>query len=86
MAWAAFLKCRSKGRKKAVTSSKVRLPSYVRRLDDLIETPLRPDGPGVGSAEARVPKQPQVSSEEPLILNGLGGTTGVGCTSLVVSH
>jgi len=39
-----------------VTSSKVRLPSYVGGLDDLTEKTRLPESPGVGSAEVRVPK------------------------------
>jgi len=61
-----------------VTSSKVYLPSYVRRLDDLTEKSWLPDGPVVGSAE-------------PQILNGPGGSrevfgATVTCTCLVISH
>jgi len=58
MAWAAFLKCHSKAKRKAVTLSKVRLPSYVERLDDLPEKPWLPAKPGVGSAEPRIPNGP----------------------------
>jgi len=72
MAWAAFLKCRSNAKAKAVTSSRVRLPSYVGRLDDLTEKPRLPDEPGVGSAEPQIPNSPEVSSEEPRIPNRPG--------------
>jgi len=91
MAWASFLKCRSKGNRKAVTSSMVRLPSHVRRLDDLTEKPPLPDEPGVGSAEPRIPNWPEVGSEEPGIMNRPRGGwevfgAGVACTWLVVSR
>jgi hypothetical protein len=74
-----------------VTSSKVRLPSYVGRLDDLTEMPRLPDKPGVGLVEPRIPNRPEVSSEEPQIPNRLGGGwevfgAGVACTWFVVSR
>jgi len=91
MAWAAFLKCHSNAKRKAVTSSKVLLPSYVGRLDDLTEKPRLPDKPGVGSAEPRIPNRPEVGSEEPRSPNRPGGGwemfgAGVACTWLVVSR
>jgi len=91
MAWVALLKCRSEAKRKAVTSSKVRLPSYIRRLDDLTEQPQLPDGPGVGSAEPRIMNEPEVGSKEPQIATGLGGgwkvvSAGVGRTWFVVSR
>jgi len=51
---AAFLMCHSKANWKVVTSSKVLLPSYVRRLDDLREKPRLPDGPGFGLEDPRI--------------------------------
>ena len=74
-----------------MTSSKVRLPSYIRRLDDLTEQPQLPDGPGVGSAEPRIMNEPEVGSKEPQIATGLGGgwkvvSAGVGRTWFVVSR
>ena len=90
MAWAAFLKCGSKAKRKVVPSSKVRLPSYVRRFDDLTEKPELPDKPGVGSAEPCIPNRPEVGSEKPQIPNVPGGGwevfgARVTCTWLVTS-
>jgi len=91
MAWATFLKCRSRANRKAVTSSRVRLPSYVGWLDDLTEKPQLPDKQGVGSAEPQIPNRPEVGSEEPRIPNRPGGGwevfgAGVACNWLVVSQ
>ena len=74
-----------------MTSSKVHLPSYVGRLDDLTEKPRLPDEPGVGSAELRIANRPEVGSEEPRIPNKPAGGwevfgVRVACTWLVVSR
>jgi len=73
MAGAAFSNCRSNAKRKAATSSKVCLLSYVGRLDDLTEKPQPPDGAGVGSAEPRMPNKREVISEEPRMPNGPRG-------------
>ena len=73
MAWAAFLKCCSKAKMKAVTSSKVHLPSYVGRLDDMTEKPRLSDEPEVGSVEPRISNRPEVGKQEPRIPNRPGG-------------
>jgi len=91
MAWAAFLKCHSKAERKAVTSSKVHLPSYVGRLDDLTEMPQLLGGTGVGLAEPQRRNKLEVSLETRQILHGPRGSwEGLGarvtCTWLVVSH
>lgn len=65
MACVAFLKCHCKAKRNTVTLSKVRLLSYIGRFDDLTVTQRRPDGPGVGLAEPRLPNSPQVCSGEP---------------------
>jgi len=65
MAWTGSLKCRSKTKKKAVTSSKVHLPSYVGRSEDLTEKPLLPASREVASVETWIPNWPEVSSGEP---------------------
>ena len=85
MAWAAFLKCRSKAKRKAVTLSKVCLRSYVGRLDNFTEKRRLPDEPEVGSAEPRILNRLEVGSEQPLNLNRPGGGwkgfgAGVACT------
>jgi hypothetical protein len=74
-----------------VTSSKVRLPSYVGRLEELTEKPRLPDEPGVGSAEPPIPNRAGIGSQEPRILNRPGGGwevfgAGVACSGLVVSR
>jgi len=74
MGWAAFFICLSTAKRKLVTASKVRFPSYVRKLDDLTEKPPLPDRPGVGSAEPRIPNMSEVGSEAPPILKGPGGS------------
>lgn len=71
--------------------SKVRLPSHVGRLDDLIEQPRVPVRPEVGLVEPLMPNRTEVGSEEPAISNGPGGGcvvfgAGVACSWLVVSH
>jgi len=91
MAWSTFLKCRSKAKKKAVTSSKIRLPSYLGRFDDLTEKPRCADGLGVGSVEPRKPNSTEVSSEERPIPYGYGGSwevfgAGVARTWLAISR
>jgi hypothetical protein len=53
MAWATLLKYCSEANKKVVTSSRVLLPLYVRRLDNLMEKPQLSDRPGVNSRELR---------------------------------
>jgi len=63
---------RSTAKRKLVTASKVRFPSYVGKLDDLTEKPRLPDRPGVGSVEPLIPNMSEVGSEAPPILNGPG--------------
>jgi hypothetical protein len=63
-----------------VTSSKVCVPWYVRRLDDLRAKPRHADMLGVRSVEPNVPKTLDVGSEELSIQTGRGGWVGVGCT------
>ena len=65
MAWAAFLKCRSKAKQKVVTSSKVHLPLYFGRLDDMTAKQRRPDVPRVGFVEPPIPNMGEVVSKEP---------------------
>jgi len=63
MAWAVFLKCSSKAKRKRVTSHSVRLPLYVGWLDNLTEKPRLPYPPGVSSQEPWNQNGPGVRSE-----------------------
>jgi len=67
MARTAFFECRSHGKRKVVTSSNVRLPSHVSRLEDLNARLWLPEGPGVSSEEPRITNTPTVSLEKPQI-------------------
>jgi len=60
MAWAAFLKCCSPAKLQAVTLSKICLPSYIGRFDNLVENPPLPHWPGVSSVEAWKVEEPAV--------------------------
>jgi len=77
MARVTFLICCFKAKMKEATSSKVHLPSYIGRSDEMTEKPQHPDWPGIGAKKQWYLDEGGVGS---VVLGA-----GVARTSLVVS-